>query len=95
MEQIIIQGTSLDDFFSQVKTIVNNAIEANKETPKPVKPNYLTRIETARKFNITLPTLNSYTRKGLIPAYRFGARVLYKESEIETALNRIVTNKFR
>jgi hypothetical protein len=95
MTQLIIQGTSLDDFLSQVNSIVTKAIEAQKETPKPIKPNYLTRIETAGKFNITLPTLNSYTRKGLIPAYRFGARVLYKESEIETALNRIVTNKFK
>ena len=38
MTQLIIQGTSLDDFLSQVNTIVIKAIESQKEPAKPVKP---------------------------------------------------------
>lgn len=94
--QLIIQGTTLDDFLFQVRKTVSDTIKAEKaETPKQVKPNYLTRSEVADRLNISLPTLNEYTKKGLIPAYRFGARVLYKDIEVDNALNQVVTNKFR
>jgi excisionase family DNA binding protein len=96
MTQLIIQGTTLEDFLYQVKKTVSETIKAEKsESPKQVKPNYLTRSEVAGRFNISLPTLNEYTKKGLIPAYRFGARVLYKENEVDTALKQVITNKFR
>lgn len=61
-------------------------IEANKTqitTPLEV---YKTRKETAQLLSISLPTLNEYTKRKLINGYRFGARVLYKQSEIEKAL---------
>ncbi|MEP6947713.1 MAG: helix-turn-helix domain-containing protein [Ginsengibacter sp.] len=47
---------------------------------------YKTRKETAVKLKVSLPTLNEYTKRGLIIGYRFGVRVMYKESEIEAAL---------
>lgn len=93
---IIIQGTTIDDFLSQVRQTVSETIKAEKaENPKQVKPNYLTRSEVAGRLNISLPTLNEYTKKGIIPAYRFGVRVLYKENEVENSLNQVVTNKFK
>ena len=95
MTQVLIQGTTLEDFLSQVRATVSETIKAEAETPKQVKPNYLTRSEVAERLNISLPTLNEYTKKGIIPAYRFGCRVLYKESEIENSLNQIVTRKYR
>jgi excisionase family DNA binding protein len=96
MTQLIIQGTTLDDFLTQVSKTVSETIRAEKaETPIQVKPNYLTRSEVAGRLNISLPTLNEYTKKGLILAYRFGARVLYKESEVDNALTQVLTSKFR
>ena len=56
------------------------------QAPPPQAEKYLTRKETAAKLNVSLPTLNEYTKRNLIRGYRFGARVLYKQSEIETAL---------
>ncbi len=58
-----------------------------QETPQTEK--YLTRKETAALLNVSLPTLNEYTKGGKIKGYRFGVRVLYKQSEIEAALTKI------
>lgn len=55
----------------------------------PRNEKYLTRKETAVELKISLPTLNEYTKRKLITGYRFGVRVLYKQSEIETALTKI------
>lgn len=46
----------------------------------------LTRKETAKVFGISLPTLNEYTKTGLIIGYRIGSRVRYKKGEILEAL---------
>jgi len=62
-----------------------------KEPPTQIPPavKYLTRKETAVNLKISLPTLNEYTKRNLITGYRFGVRVLYKQSEIETALTKM------
>jgi len=44
---------------------------------------FLTRKETSKKLNISLPTLHSYTQRGILKGYKVGVRVLYKNSEVE------------
>jgi len=53
-------------------------------TPPPDK--YLTRKQTAQQLNVSLPTLNQYTKRNLITGYRFGVRVMYKTTDIEASL---------
>ena len=55
-------------------------------TEQPKEEGYRTRKETAKMLKITLPTLNEYTKKRILTGYRVGVRVLYKQSEIESAL---------
>ena len=58
-------------------------------TEQPKEEGYRTRKETAEMLNISLPTLNHYTKKRILTGYRVGVRVLYKQSEIESALSQI------
>ncbi len=58
-----------------------------QEIPQAEK--YSTRKETAEILNVSLPTLNEYTKRKLITGYRFGVRVMYKQSDIEAALTKI------
>ena len=58
-------------------------------TEQPKKEEYRTRKETAQILRLSLPTLNQYTKKRILNGYRFGVRVLYKQSEIELALSQI------
>ncbi|HTI60771.1 helix-turn-helix domain-containing protein [Mucilaginibacter sp.] len=55
---------------------------------KPEKTIY-TRQETAQLLDISLPTLNEYTKHGFIVAYRLGYKVRYRLKDIEAALVRI------
>lgn len=55
----------------------------------PTPETYRTRKETADKLNVSLPTLNEYTKRNLITGYRFGVRVMYKQSDIEAALTKM------
>lgn len=60
-----------------------------KPQAPPNAEKYLTRKETAEQLNVSLPTLNTYTQKNLITGYRFGVRVMYKQSDIEAALTKM------
>ena len=49
---------------------------------------YLTSKEVSKRLKISLPTLNEYCKRGLIPSYRMGRSVRYKLSDIENVLNK-------
>ena len=58
-------------------------------------PKYLTREETSKVLQISLPTLHTYTKLGLIPAKRIGTRILYSENDLHNALQDIPTKLSR
>ena len=57
-----------------------------QNTEQSKEEGYRARKETAEMLNISLPTLNQYTKKRILTGYRVGVRVLYKQSEIDSAL---------
>lgn len=81
---------------SDIKKVVEQVI---KERLKDLSPKekipiiLLTRIDAAKFLRISLPTLNDWTKNGIIKGYRIGNRVLYKSHEIEEALEKITSSK--
>jgi len=63
-------------------------------TPQP-QTEFITRKETCEILGISLPTLNSFTKQGIIIGYRISSRVRYKKSEILEAFTKISTLKYR
>ena len=57
----------------------------------PQPKHILTRQETAKLLNISLPTLNQYTKEGYITAYRLVFKVRYRIEDINLALKKIKT----
>ncbi|MDO3627280.1 helix-turn-helix domain-containing protein [Mucilaginibacter sp. BT774] len=79
--------TLLVDCISEsVRSEIYKVISAQK----PEKTIY-TRQETAELLEISLPTLNEYTKQGFIVAYRLGYKVRYRLEDIQKALIRIKT----
>ena len=69
--------------FEEVKAALT---DIQKRIAPPVLATvYLTREETADKLKVTLPTVWSYTKKGLLKSYRIGNQVRYIESEVMQA----------
>jgi neutral trehalase len=86
MEQVIIAGLTLNDFKliidTQIQDAVYQALKKFKE--EDVKDKLLSPEETCKLFTpaISIPTLNSYCKKGLIKKYYLQGRTWYKYSEI-------------
>lgn len=71
-----------------LERLLPHLLAINLTHPLPEEEN-LTRKATAARLKVSLPTLNEYTKKGLITAHRFGARVMYKSTDVNAALTEI------
>jgi excisionase family DNA binding protein len=89
-QNIILQGITVDDLLSKIETLLEMklneeiSMRMNKEQKKYY---YMQRKDVSKFLHISLPTLNEWTKQGLIPSYRIGNRVLYKSDEVEQAVN--------
>lgn len=92
MVGIIISITE-EELQAKLENAICSALNAHK--PESEQTVYMTRKEVAALLHVSFPTLNDYTKKGKLLAYRINGRVLYKKNEIEEALNAVEPLKYR
>jgi excisionase family DNA binding protein len=94
MNDLILSSLSLAEF----KTVISEAVKCEVEKinfHKPEHPTeYITRKQTAEILGISLPTLNDWSKKGIIPSYRIASRVRYKKAEVLNSVNKVQTIKY-
>ena len=77
--------TLISDCIKETLTQFNESKPAVNANPREI----LTRQETAEMLGISLPTLHSYTKDGLITAFRLGFKVRYRFVDVFYALKQI------
>jgi hypothetical protein len=79
-----------EEFIEILKEIICGTGLIKEEEAKinsvPHKKNVLSRKDTAKYLNISLPTLDNLTQEGFIKASRLKSRVLYEMEDILDAL---------
>lgn len=70
-------------FFKQID-ILSKRFKNNTEKYRPVLngERYLTEAELSERLKVTRRTLVEYRNSGILPFYRLGGRILYKENDI-------------
>jgi excisionase family DNA binding protein len=91
MKKEIIQVENINslDFKNEILNGVKELLSTQQTNNKPTAETYLTRDNVAKLLSISLVTLWKYTKDGLIPAFRIGTKVRYKESDVIAALKRM------
>jgi len=89
----LIQNVSAEELSEALRSIIREelAFLNAKETTQ----RFLSRNEVATLLKISLPTLNQYTRTGIIKGSRIGSRVLYDEAQVRESVKDIPTLKYR
>lgn len=88
---MLIQNVTPEELAAKFREIVREELLLLQ--PKEPSPKYLTRQEVAGLLKISLPTLNAYTRKGIIKSSRVGIRVLYSEVDVLTAVKGVPSRR--
>ncbi|KAB5488912.1 helix-turn-helix domain-containing protein [Flagellimonas hadalis] len=93
MNKLILTTLQLADIRQVVEEVLETKLSKLSSHPPQSQNILLTRKETAKLLCISLPTLNDWTKTGIVKAHRIGNRVLYKEQEVLEALNEVRTLK--
>ncbi|MES2388782.1 MAG: helix-turn-helix domain-containing protein [Bacteroidota bacterium] len=86
---IQIQGISaqtLQSMFDRLEAKIQGI--ADGKQPKTAEQ-YLTRMEVADLFKISLPTVHAWANKGLIQPYKVANKTRFKLSEVEQAFTKM------
>ncbi len=96
MEQFTFTQFSLDDLKGAIKEVIKAELQNLPETPiREEKSKYASRKEVASALHISLPTLYELTKTGILTGYKIQRRVLYKWPEIDQALTRVESLKYK
>ncbi len=86
---IQIENIEADELINRLDRM-ESAISALTNQPQPTETEtqsgFLSRREVAKFFGVSLVTVNDWTRKGILVAYKIGNRVYFKRSEVEASL---------
>jgi len=96
MEKLFINAFTESDLkrvFKEVldEKINSEAVHKNSER----KINYLNRFDVVELLKISLPTLANWTKEGILQSYRIGKRVLYREDEVNSSLQKVRNLKYK
>lgn len=91
---IVVHEISTSEFLDQIEARVKNLLN-NQPVRSIENDKLLTREEASKFLNITLATLNTYTKQGKIKSYRIGSRVIYKTEDLLEALEEVKHGKYK
>ncbi len=96
MQTILLQSIHVDDFRKLIGEVIDEKLKQLTQREKPQnKTNYLDRKEVAKLLKVSLPTLNEWSKLGIIQSYRIGKRILYKQDEINSSVQQVRNLKYK
>lgn len=96
MEQIVLVGITTHELTEIIKsTISENLITHSENLVRQLPEEFLNRFQVAKLLKVSLATLNDWTKKGYLKAYRIGNRVLFKHEEVLASLQEVKSLKYK
>ncbi len=88
-----VHGIEANDLLVKFEQLSNQLAQIEKKVAQPIENILLSRDEVAKMLGISLVTLHSYSKKGIIPTYKIGTKVRFKQSEVFEAMKLRQSNK--
>lgn len=97
-EGFFLHNTPIGELKAMMSEVIDEKLKCLLQTiPNPTdnRSEYLTRLEVCNLLKISLSTLHSYTKHGILQSYKVGGKVLFKSSEISIAVQKIQSLKYK
>ena len=79
MEQILLNGITVDELIARIKTELTPAAPA---VVKETTEDFLTAKQVAKLLGVSLVTVHAWKKVGKLKYHRFGTRIRFQKSEI-------------
>lgn len=94
MNDVVLSPISLKEFETLIRNCVKDELQ-NLPSSAPQETEYITRREAAAILGVSLPTLNDWSKRGILTSYTIGTRVRYKKAEVENSLTQVQSLKYK
>lgn len=84
-----LQSIPANDILARFDELSEGINELKTKVSSKGETVLLTRQQTAKYLDVSLVTLHTWINKGIIPAYRIGNKVRFKQDEVLEALKNI------
>jgi len=85
-----VHHTNQEELTESISKAVEKIFENFKEHFQPKKPTiWISRKEAGQILSISLTSIDIWTKKGILIAYRIGNKKRFKRNEVEAALTKI------
>jgi hypothetical protein len=96
MRELILNSIDENELRTLIREVLTESIlSKNQHQESKTDSIYLNRFEVIKLLKISLPTLNNWSKAGIVQSYRIGNRILYKLDEIEQAIQRVKNLKYK
>ena len=96
MNKIIFNALSESDLKRILREVLSEQQSSDSIKPETTeKTTFLNRLEVVELLKISLPTLSNWTKEGILQSYRIGRRVLYREDEVTSSLQKVKNLKYK
>lgn len=87
-QEHIIISLSKEELHDLIQKAVDQAISnLSRNGNESDNLSFITKEEASKLLKISMPSLTKYVKQGIIPAYRIGARILFKPEDIHGSLS--------
>jgi excisionase family DNA binding protein len=85
-----VHHVNQEDLLQSLLTGVEEKLNSFKENFQPKKPTiWISRKDVGEILSISLVSVDIWTKKGILTAYRIGNKKRFKRNEVESALTKI------
>ena len=94
MTNVILTQIPLEELKAAISEAVKMEVEKINLHPTKQETEYITRKDAASILGISLPTLNTWSKCGILQSYKIGSQVRYKKEEVLTSLSKVHSIKY-
>lgn len=94
-KKLIFFSVSLEELQTLISEAVKKEVCTSACNPPRYDSEFLTRKEVSKILRISLPTLNDYVMRSIIPAYRIGNNVRFLKEEVLNNVQKIQAIKYK
>ena len=95
MKKVLINEVDFEELLTKIGELIDAKLAKNNFMKSENQVSYFTRFEVAAMLKISLSTLGDWTKLGWLTSYKMGNRVYYKLNEVETAMEKLSSNKHK
>jgi excisionase family DNA binding protein len=88
-----VEGIQANALLNAVEDIISRKLSTLQKPEQTNNPEFITRVQVAELFGVSLPTVHAWINAGILTAYKIANKTRFKKEEVLTACKPLARKK--